>query len=290
MSDELNKFKGDALTPPEIAVKAVDILVKKAGYGFWTTFFLAILGGFFIGLGAMAATVAGTGGSSLPYGVTKILMGLMFSTGLILIIIGGGELFTGNCLMTMAVLHKKVTLVKMLRNWGIAYLGNFVGALLLAGLMLLSRQFTFGNGEVGLFALNIAETKSALAFGSAFGLGILCNVLVCLAVWLSWSARTVAGKMLAIIPPITVFVAAGFEHSIANMYFIPYAWLIKNFAEPAFFTTIGKTPADFTNLTIRNLFLANLLPVTLGNIIGGGLIIGGIYWFVYLRKDKKKST
>jgi formate transporter len=290
MSNALKKFKGDALTPPEIAVKAVEILVKKAGYGFWTTFFLGILGGFFIGLGAMVATVAGTGGSSLPYGVTKILMGLMFSTGLILIIVGGGELFTGNCLMTMAVLHKKVTLVKMLRNWGIVYLGNFVGALLLAGLMLLSRQFTFGNGEVGLFALNIAETKSSLAFGSAIGLGILCNVLVCLAVWLSWSARTVAGKILAIIPPITVFVAAGFEHSIANMYFIPYAWFVKNFADPGLFITIGKTPADFTNLTIRNFFLANLLPVTLGNIIGGGLIIGGIYWFVYLRKDKKKST
>jgi len=290
MSNGLKKFKGDALTPPEIAVRAVDILVKKAAYGFWTTFFLAILGGFFIGLGAMIATVVGTGGNTLPYGINKLLMGLVFSLGLILIIIGGAELFTGNALMIMAVLNKKIKLGKMLRNWVIVYLGNFVGGLILASLIFLTRQYTFSNGQLGLLALNIAEAKVSLAFWQALVLGIMCNALVCLAIWMSYSARTTTGKILAIIPPITAFVAAGFEHSVANMYYMPIALLIKYFGSPDFFSEIGKTATDFSNLTIQNYFLANLLPVSLGNIIGGGLIVGGIYWFIYLRKDNKKSA
>jgi formate transporter len=290
VSDDLKKYKGDSLVPPEMAKKSVEIGIKRSTIDFWSTFLLAVRGGAFIGLGAMIATVVGTGGSALPYGVNKLLMGLVFSLGLILIIIGGAELFTGNSLMIMAVLDKKISLGKMLRNWAIVYLGNFIGGLILASLIFLTRQYTSSHGELGLLALNIAEAKTSLAFWQALVLGIMCNALVCLAIWMSYSARTTTGKILAIIPPITAFVAAGFEHSIANMYYMPIALLIKYFGSPDFFSEIGKTASDFSNLTIKNFLVTNLIPVTIGNIIGGGLIIGGIYWFIYLRKDKKKST
>ena len=290
MSDHKNKSKVDPLPPPEIAKKSVEMGIMRSRIDFWSTLFLAVRGGAFIGLGAMIATVVGTGGNTLPYGINKLLMGLVFSLGLILIIIGGAELFTGNALMIMAVLNKKIKLGKMLRNWVIVYLGNFVGGLILASLIFLTRQYTFSNGQLGLLALNIAEAKVSLAFWQALVLGIMCNALVCLAIWMSYSARTTTGKILAIIPPITAFVAAGFEHSVANMYYMPIALLIKYFGSPDFFSEIGKTATDFSNLTIQNYFLANLLPVSLGNIIGGGLIVGGIYWFIYLRKDNKKSA
>lgn len=283
---ENEKFMNtDSLSPPEIARKSVEIGIMRSRIDFWSTLFLAVRGGAFIGLGAMIATVVGTGGSVLPYGVNKLLMGLVFSLGLILIIIGGAELFTGNALMVIAVLDKKISLGKMLRNWGIVYLGNFIGGLILASLIFLTRQYTFSHGELGLLALNIAEAKVSLAFWQALALGIMCNILVCLAIWMSFSARTTTGKILAIIPPITAFVAAGFEHSVANMYYMPIALLIKYFGSPDFFSEVGKTAADFSNLTIKNFLVTNLLPVTIGNIIGGGLIIGGVYWFVYLRKE-----
>lgn len=288
---EYEKLLGtDSLTPHEMAKKAVDIGIRKSMTDFWSMLFLAVRGGAFIGLGAMLATVVATGGGSLPFGITKLLMGLVFCTGLILIVIGGGELFTGNALIFMAVLDRKITLGRMLRSWLIVYLGNFIGALILTFLMFLTRQYTFSHGELGLLALNIAESKTSLAFLPAMALGIMCNILVCMAVWLTYSTRSTSGKILAIIFPITAFVAAGFEHSVANMYFIPIALMIKNYASPTFFTAIGKTAADFPNLTIKNFFLANLLPVTIGNIIGGALIVGFVYWFIYLRKDLKKPT
>ena len=288
MSDHKNKSKVDPLPPPEIAKKSVEMGIMRSRIDFWSTLFLAVRGGAFIGLGAMIATVVGTGGNTLPYGINKLLMGLVFSLGLILIIIGGAELFTGNALMIMAVLNKKIKLGKMLRNWVIVYLGNFVGGLILASLIFLTRQYTFSNGQLGLLALNIAEAKVSLAFWQALVLGIMCNTLVCLAIWMSYSARTTTGKILAIIPPITAFVAAGFEHSIANMYYMPIALLIKYSGSPDFFTEIGKTVSDFPNLTIKNFLVTNLIPVTIGNIIGGALLIGTIYWFIYLRNDNKK--
>ena len=271
----------DDLSPAEVAAKTVNVGIKKANLDFWTMFFLALLGGAYIAIGSILATTVATNGPDFPYGVNALLKGLIFSVGLILVLVAGAELFTGNNLILMAVLAKKVTVVKMLRNWGVVYLGNLIGALIIALVMLISKQYTFAGGALGKTALTIANTKAGLDFWSALGLGIMCNLLVCLAVWMSFSARTTAGKILAIIPPITAFVAAGFEHSVANMYFIPMGLFIK-WANPGFVTEAG----EFGNLTLRNFLFNNLLPVTIGNLIGGALFVGAMYWFIYLRKQK----
>ena len=271
----------DDLTPAEVANKAVAVGVKKAGLDFWTMLFLGFFGGAFIAFGAILATTVGTNGSEFPYGVNALLKGLIFTVGLVLVIVAGAELFTGNNLMLMAVLSKKITLGKMLRNWGVVYLGNFIGAVLVAFIMLMARQYTFAGGAVGKTALSIANAKAGLQFFSAIGLGIMCNLLVDLAVWMTFAARTVGGKIAAIILPISAFVAAGFEHSVANMYFVPMGLLIKWF-DPTFTSNAG----EYANLTLGNFFVKNLIPVTIGNIIGGAIFIGAAYWFIYLRKNK----
>lgn len=276
-----NTISIDDLTPAEVATKAVGVGVKKAGLDFWTMFVLALFGGAFIAIGAVLATTVGTNGAEFPYGLNALLKGLIFTVGLILVIVAGAELFTGNNLMLIAVLNKKITLGKMLRNWGVVYIGNLIGSVIVALIMVMSKQYTFAGGAIGKTALTIANTKSGLEFWSALGLGIMCNILVCLAVWMTFSARTTAGKILAIIPPISAFVAAGFEHSVANMYFIPVGLFIKAF-NPEFAAQAG----EFANLSWANFFVKNLLPVTIGNIIGGAIFIGAVYWFIYLRKQK----
>jgi formate transporter FocA len=281
----------DALLPADMAVKAEQIGVRKAHLNHASMFVLALLAGAFIALGAVFATTVSAGaGDALPYGVVRLLAGLVFALGLILVIIGGAELFTGNNLIVMAWASRKVSTGLLLKNWIIVYLGNFVGAVGTAGLVYFGGQFTFGKGAVGAAALATASAKLSLDFMQALALGILCNALVCLAVWLTFSARTTTDRILAIIPPIAAFVAAGFEHSIANMYFIPVALFIKAGAPEAFWANIGKTAADYANLTWGRFFLDNLLPVTLGNIIGGTLLVGAVYWFVYLRHVKPKPA
>jgi len=291
----------DAFPPPKMAARMEDVGVNKSKLNAWTMFALAILAGAFIATGAIFATTIGAGGmtvntaegakafsTGLPYGVTRLLMGLVFCLGLIAVVVAGAELFTGNNLIIMAFASGKVGLPALLRNWVIVYVGNFVGSVLTAVVMFLSQQWAQGGASVGLTALNIANAKSGLAFIPAVALGIMCNALVCLAVWLCSSARSTTDKILAIIFPITCFVAAGFEHSVANMYFIPIGLFIKGFvpADSAFWTAIGKTAADFGNLTWLNFFVKNLLPVTLGNIIGGAGFVGLMYWFSYLRPQK----
>lgn len=281
MSDQLSF---DSLLPPAMATKAEGIGVKKAALEIAPMFVLGILAGAFIACGAIFCTTVLAGTGDMPYGVQRLLGGLTFTLGLILVVVGGAELFTGNNLILMAFASGKVTLSALLRNWVIVYAGNFVGSVLTAYIMFLSGQFAFGGGSIGLTALNIANAKTGLAFIPAIALGIMCNALVCMAVWLCFSARSTTDKILAIIPPIAAFVAAGFEHSIANMYFIPIGLFIKNWAPASFWTTIGRSAGDFANLTWGNFFIANLLPVTIGNIIGGAVMVGGIYWFIYLRK------
>ncbi len=274
----------DALLPADMAKKAENIGVAKANLGPFRMFALAVLAGAFIAMGAVFMTIATTGASGvLPYGVTRLLGGLVFCLGLVLVVVAGAELFTGNNLIVMAWASRKVSTGLLLRNWVIVYLGNFVGSIVTAYGMFLSGQYLFNKGAVGLNALNIANAKVAHDFIPALVLGIFCNALVCLAVWLCMSARTTVDKIMAIIFPISAFVAAGFEHSIANMYFIPVALFIKNGAPPEFWANIGQTPADFAAVTWGNFFIANLLPVTLGNIIGGALMVGLVYWFIYLR-------
>jgi formate transporter len=278
----------DALLPSEMAAKAEGIGVKKAGMDAFSTFALSLLAGAFIALGAVFSTtvVAGTAGT-LPYGVVRLLAGLVFTLGLILVVVGGAELFTGNNLIVMAWASRKVSTTLLLRNWVIVYLGNFVGSLATAALVYLGGQYAFGNGSIGLAALTVANAKVGLGFGQAFVLGILCNGLVCLAVWLTYSARSTTDKILAIIPPIAAFVAAGFEHSVANMYFIPVALFVRAGASDSFWSGLGKTASDYPDLTWTHFFAGNLLPVTLGNIVGGAVLVGAVYWFVYLRTAKK---
>ncbi|GAB4426006.1 MAG: formate transporter FocA [Anaerolineae bacterium] len=275
----------DALIPPEMAAKAEDIGVKKARMSWQNLFILAVLAGAFIALGAIFATTVTAGAADkLAFGVTRLLGGLAFCLGLILVVVAGAELFTGNNLIIMAWADGRVSSVLLWRNWAIVYGGNFVGAIATAWLMFYTRQYTFGGGAIGLNILNIANSKVNLDFAQAIALGIMCNALVCLAVWLCYSARTTTDKILSIIFPITAFVAAGFEHSVANMYFIPIGLLVKAGAPASFWETIGKHAADYPQLTWGNFFVANLLPVTIGNIIGGAVMVGLVYWFVYIRK------
>ena len=277
-------FSVDALLPAEIAEKAENAGVSKVNLGLFRMMALAVLAGSFIAFGAVFATTVTTGASGeLTYGVTKFLGGFAFCLGLILVVLAGAELFTGNNLIVMAWMGRKVSTLQVLRSWSVVYVGNFIGSVVTAVGMFITAQYTFSNGAVGLNALNIANGKVQYGFLQAVMLGVFCNALVCLAVWLCMGARTATDKILAIIFPITAFVAAGFEHSVANMYFIPMGLFIKAGANAEFWASIGKTPADYAQLTWSNFFLVNLLPVTIGNIIGGALMVGFGYWFIYLR-------
>lgn len=296
----MNEIQIDALLPPEMATRAEYLGVRKAEMPFLKMFMLSVLAGAFISLGAIFATTVGAGGmtvasadgtvafnTGLPYGVTRLLMGFVFSLGLILVVVGGAELFTGNNLIVMAWANGKVTGSGLLRNWAIVYLGNFFGSIGTVILMFLTKQYTFGANSVGITALKIGVTKVEFTFLQAIALGILCNALVCLAVWLTYSARSTLDKILAIIFPITAFVAAGFEHSIANMYFIPYALFIKDF-DPDFVSTVGDKVAHLDLLTWQAFLFNNLIPVTIGNIIGGTILVAAVYWAIFLRPDKSQ--
>jgi formate/nitrite transporter len=269
----------EALMPKDMASKAEDIGVAKSQLGIYRMLALAVLAGSFIAMGANFATIVSTDAADLAYGITRLLTGLTFSLGLILVVVAGAELFTGNNLIVMAWASGKVTTRSLLRNWIIVYFGNFAGCIVTAYLIFLSQQYVFNDGAVGMNMLKIANHKNSLQFIPAMTLGIFCNALVCMAVWLCFSARSTTDKILAIIPPITAFVAAGFEHCIANMYFIPVALFVKDL-DPTFFAKLAfKADA----LTWGNFILKNLLPVTIGNIIGGTLMVGLMYWFIYLR-------
>ncbi len=295
----MSEIRIDSLLPAEMATKAEYLGVRKAEMPTFTMLMLAILAGAFISLGAIFATTVSAGGmpvagvdgtvaysTALPYGVTRLLAGLVFCLGLILVIVGGAELFTGNNLIVMAWASRKVTTQALLRNWIIVYTGNFIGAIGTAILMFFTKQYTFGSDAVGITALKTAVAKCQLEFLQAVALGILCNGLVCLAVWLTFSARTTLDKVISIVFPITAFVAAGFEHSIANMYFIPYALIVKWF-DPEFTARIAEKVPHLEVLTWRAFFINNLIPVTIGNIIGGVALVASIYWVVFLRGKKE---
>lgn len=274
----------DALLPAEMARRAEDVGIRKAGLRGDTMFVLAVLAGAFIALGAMLSTIAQTGTAvSWPFGASRLLAGLSFSLGLILVVVGGAELFTGNSLLVMAWCARKLGTRAMLRSWGIVYVGNFVGALATALLCFASGQYRAAGGAVGATALSIASGKLQHSFLELVVLGGLCNALVCLAVWLSFSARSTVDRILCVVPPVTAFVAAGFEHSVANMYFFPVALLIKGHAPPALWQPLPVAPDAYSTLTWQAFLVDNLLPVTLGNLLGGVVLVGLSYWFIYLR-------
>ena len=281
----------DGLLPPDMAVKAEDIGVKKARMPLHQMVGLALLAGAFIALGAVFATTALTDtAGKVPWGWARVVGGMVFSLGLILVIVGGAELFTGNNLIAMAWASRRVTTAQLLRNWVVVYTGNFAGSIGIALFVFAGQQHEFCGGLVGKTALGIGLAKVQLGFMQAVALGVLCNMLVCLAVWLTFSAKTTFGRIAAIIFPITAFVAAGFEHCVANMYFIPYALMVKFGASQEFWEKIGATPADYEDLTWSNCLTGNLLPVTLGNIIGGTCLVSAVYWIVYLRHRRKADA
>jgi formate/nitrite transporter len=254
----------DAYSPAQIAILVENGGVAKVRLHTLQMATLGVLAGAFIAFGAMFYTLVVTG-TDMGFGPARVLGGVAFSLGLILVLLGGAELFTGNNLIVMAWAARKVTTAQLLRNWGLVYLTNLLGALGMVFMFDLAGLMELGDGAVAQTAVSIAQAKIDLGMIAAFFRGILCNILVCLAIWLCFGARTVTGKILAIVFPITAFVALGLEHSVANMYLIPVGMLA------------GGGGMDF------GAFIGNLIPVTLGNIVGGGGLVSLTYWLVYLR-------
>jgi formate/nitrite transporter len=273
----------EALLPPDMALACESAGAAKAGRDAIALVVLGLLAGAFIALGAIFMTVVLTGAGELPWGVARLLAGLVFSLGLILVIVGGAELFTGDSLMVVACASRRITPASLARAWALVYIGNIGGALGTVVLVFLAGQHEFGGGAIGQTALAVASGKAALPTIPLFFLALLCNVLVCLAVWMSFGARSTTDKVLVIVPPIAAFVAAGFEHSIANMYLLPYGLAIKSWAGPEFWSAIGQSPAAYLDLT-AGAVLHNIVVATIGNLVGGSLMVGAVYWFIYLRR------
>jgi len=271
----------DCRPPAEMAVKMEAVGVTKGNGNIWTISLLGILAGFFIGLGAMFCTLVTTD-IQIGFGLTKLLGGVVFCLGLILVVLAGAELFTGNALMVASRASGKIKLSQLFQNWGIVYFANLIGSLLLVLVVFYSQFWVLDGYKVGVNALSIANAKVSLAFWPAFARGILCNILVCLAVWLCFGARSTIDKIFAILFPITAFVACGFEHSIANMYFIPMG--IAMAGQAKILEVAGVTASQVAHLNVAG-FIGNLVPVTLGNIVGG-TFVGSIYWLIYLRKER----
>ncbi len=269
----------DAFAPREIATLVDTRGVAKANASAVTTFVLGILAGAFIGLGAVLSTTI-FAGSTPGSGAIRWLAGIGFSLGLILVVVAGAELFTGNNLLVMSLVSRHITVGRLMRNWGLVYAGNFVGALSIALMVWLAEWWQQSDGAVGATALSIAATKTSLSFGVVVMRGVLANALVCLAVWLATGGRSITDKVIAIVFPISAFVAAGFEHSVANMYFIPIGLLLEREPGPA--ADAAVTPEQLQSLDLAG-FGANLAAATIGNVIGGAVLVGVVYWFVYLR-------
>lgn len=278
----------DCKTPANIAdTLSRTICVQKTNTSTFRLIILGILAGAYIGFGACLATTVGSDAAKiLGLGLSRLVAGAVFSLGLMLVVIAGAELFTGNNLMLMSVLDKRANMAKMLQKWLIVFVANFIGAVLLAYLYFETNLWKMGDMAVGLNALKLAAFRMNLTFGEALTRGILCNWLVCLAVWMALASRDVVGKIFAIFFPIMAFVAIGFEHCVANMYFIPLGIFLKGLI---FIDPIVNPTLNVDNLTWANFFIKNLLPVTIGNIIGGALFVGLIYWTVYVRDTTKKQ-
>ncbi|MGR8933956.1 MAG: formate/nitrite transporter family protein [Gammaproteobacteria bacterium] len=278
----MENFSIDAYTPKEIAMRIEKAAVTKSALQSSRVFVLALLAGAFIAFGAAFYTIV-IYNSTMSPGMTRLMGGLVFCLGLTLVVVAGAELFTGNNLLVMACVDKKITLKQLMLNWTIVFAGNFIGALGVVVLVYFSGHWQMDNGAVGAKAVLIANAKVSLNFLQALSRGILCNALVCLAVWLCFAGRNVTDKIMAIVFPITAFVALGFEHSVANMYFIPAGIIAQYDTTVLHALRAGGNAADLSHLNLSGL-LTNLIPVTLGNIIGGSVFVGLVYWFIYLRE------
>lgn len=278
------------LAPSEIAETTVEVGIKKAGVSVIKMIILGILAGAFIAFASEGSNMAAFNLFAKPetYGLGKVLAGSIFGTGLMLVVAAGGELFTGNTLIIMAVLQGRVKLLSMLKNWFFVYIGNFIGSLIIAYMMVHSGLFSSGANVLGGVTVKIASYKVSLTFIQAFFLGIMCNWLVCLAVWMSYGAKDMTGKLFACFFPIWLFITSGFEHSVANMYYIPAGIMAK--ANPAWVEASHLSSEKLAGLNWGSFVINNLIPVTLGNIIGGAVFVGAAYWYVYLKKSAVQTN
>ena len=281
IAQKLDKLVPDAYQPAQMVCRLEDTCAAKTSRDAIGVALLGLLAGFFIGLGAVFCTLVTTD-TGLGFGLGKLLGGLAFSLGLILVVVAGAELFTGNSLIVAPWLSTRVSGSALLRNWGIVYFANFAGALILVAIIYQAQFWALDGYKVGANALMIAAAKTSLGFGPALARGIMCNILVCLAVWMCFAARSVTEKILAIVFPITAFVACGFEHSIANMFFIPMGIAVAGQAEVV--QAAGATASQIANVNVLGL-VQNLIPVTIGNVIGG-TSVGVVYWLIFLRKER----
>ncbi|WP_407310101.1 formate/nitrite transporter family protein [Desulfosporosinus sp. SB140] len=278
------------LTPAEIAESTIQTGIKKVALPIPKQILLGILAGAFIAFAAEGSNMAAFNLFAKPetYGLGKVLAGAVFGTGLMLVILAGGELFTGNTMISAGVFEGKIKFKEMIKNWVFVYAGNFIGSVFIAYLMVQSGLFNSGSNVLGGITIKIASYKVGLPFMSAFYLGIMCNWLVCLAVWMAYGAKDMVGKMFAIFFPIWLFITSGFEHSIANMYYIPAGILSK--ANPNWVAASHLDPKTLAALNWETFITGNLIPVTLGNIVGGAVFVAGVYWLVYVRTSSRKDS
>lgn len=278
----------DALDPYQMASKAEKMMVSKVQKPFSKVFIASTYGGFFIGLAFVFYTLVTTGSSAMPYGMAKLIGGICFSMGLMLVVVCGADLFTSTTLTFIARESNKITWIQLFKNWIFVYIGNFIGALFLVFLVYMSGHPWGADGQIAVNYMDIVEHKLHHTFIEAVALGILCNVMVSLGVWLCFSCRTSADKVLVLLLPIAMFVACGFEHCVANMYEIPMGILIRTTTAPEFWVAHGINISAYSDLTWVDFILHNLIPVTIGNIIGGALLIGWGNWLLFLRHHKAK--
>lgn len=276
------------LTPSQMAQAAEDAAYGKATSRPLKSFLLGLTAGGYIALGFIFFVTSQVGAAELPYGVARVLGGVVFATGLALVVLTGAELFTSSTLTLTARASGRITWGQLLRNWGVVYVANFLGALTIVALVFLGGTWKSADGGWGAVVLNTSLHKVHHSFLEAFVLGILCNLMVCLAIWAAYSGRTTTDKVVAVTMPIALFVATGFEHSVANMFMVPLGLLIKDFGGAEFWSTSGLAASSYSDLTWQAFFVDNLLPVTLGNIVGGGVMIGVLYWTVFHLAERKK--
>ncbi len=279
----VRSYDVDAYSPQQIAARIDAVAAVKAKDSPAATFWLGVNAGVFIALGAQFATLV-ISDSGLHAGLTAVVGAICFCLGLIMVVVGGAELFTGNCMVVVGYLEKRITTRRIFDHWTISLIGNFVGSLIVVFFVYKAHQFSFYDYMVGGKALLIANKKVNLTFTTAFSKAVLCNAMVCMAVWVCFSARNVADKIMTLVFPIAGFVASGFEHLVANMYFIPMGIILKGHPEvvAAAEKMAGKT-LDLSNLTWKGFFVINQIPVFIGNVVGGVLLAGVAFWFIYLR-------
>lgn len=282
--------------PAAMAVATEDAMYAKATKPWFEMFLLSLSGGAFIALGFIFYVSSQQGlGASFPVGPAKVLGGVVFSVGLLLVLISGSDLFTGTTLTTMPLLSGRIGAGRWLGHWAVSLVGNLIGAVAVALLVLWSGEPSANKSAWGLVVLNTTLAKVTLTWGHAFFLGVLANFAVCLAVWLANSGRSTADKALATVGPVALFVAAGFEHSVANMFMLPMGWLIKNFAPDSFWsgeamTKAGKAASDYDAITLGHIVWHNLIPVILGNIVGGAVFVGVYFWLCYIRPARRAAA